>query len=62
LDLEKGVHLIHDLWRSGLQECKDNGFFESQAVQAEVFGQVQKIPVSLWGKLPQPVSTFLKGS
>ena len=28
LDLEDEVHSIWDLWISGLQECKDNGFFE----------------------------------
>ena len=27
LDLEDEVHLICDLWISGLQESKDNGFF-----------------------------------
>ena len=28
LDLEGEVHSIWDLWISGLQECKGNGFFE----------------------------------
>ena len=28
LDLEGEVHSIWDLWISGLQECKDNDFFE----------------------------------
>ena len=28
LDLEGEVHSIWDLWLSGLQECKGNGFFE----------------------------------
>ena len=28
LDLEGEVHSIWDLWTSGLQECKGNGFFE----------------------------------
>ena len=28
LDLEGEVHSIRDLWISGLQECKGNGFFE----------------------------------
>ena len=28
LDLEGEMHSIWDLWRSGLQECKSNGFFE----------------------------------
>ena len=27
-DLEGEVHSIWDLWITGLQECKDNGFFE----------------------------------
>jgi hypothetical protein len=27
LDLGDEMHLIWDLWRSGLQECKGNGFF-----------------------------------
>jgi hypothetical protein len=27
LDLESEVHSIRDLWISGLQECKGNGFF-----------------------------------
>jgi hypothetical protein len=27
LDLEDEVHSIWDLWISGLQECKGNGFF-----------------------------------
>ena len=27
-DLESEVHSIWDLWISGLQECKGNGFFE----------------------------------
>ena len=31
LDLEGGVHSIWDLWISGLQECKGNGFFQSRA-------------------------------
>ena len=31
LDLEGRVHSIWDLWISGLQECKDNGFFRSRA-------------------------------
>ena len=46
------MHSIWDLWRSGVQECKGNGFFESRTGQAEVFGQVQKIPVSLWDSCP----------
>ena len=28
LDLEGEVHSIWDLYRSGLQECKGNGFYE----------------------------------
>ena len=28
LDLESEVHSIWVLWKSGLQGCKDNGFFE----------------------------------
>jgi hypothetical protein len=28
LDLEGEVHSVWDLWISGLQECKGNGFFE----------------------------------
>jgi hypothetical protein len=52
LDLEGGVHLIWDLWRSGLQECKDNDLLGSQAGQAKVFGRVQKIFISSWGKCP----------
>ena len=28
LDLEGEVHSIWDLWISGLQECKGNGFFK----------------------------------
>ena len=28
LDLEGEVHSIWDMWISGLQECKSNGFFE----------------------------------
>ena len=31
LDLEGEVHSIWDLWISGLQECKGNGFFRSRA-------------------------------
>ena len=31
LDLEGEVHSTWDLWISGLQECKSNGFFQSQA-------------------------------
>ena len=27
LDIEGEVHTIWDLWISGLQECKGNGFF-----------------------------------
>ena len=30
LDLEGEVHSIWDLWISGLQECKGNGFFQSR--------------------------------
>ena len=29
LNLEDEIHSIWDLWRSGLQECKGNGFFGS---------------------------------
>jgi hypothetical protein len=29
LDLGDEMHSIWDLWRSGLQECKGNGFFGS---------------------------------
>ena len=28
LDLEGEMHSIWDLWKSGLQECKGNGFFK----------------------------------
>jgi hypothetical protein len=31
LNLGDEMHSIWDLWRSGLQECKNNGFFGSQA-------------------------------
>jgi len=52
LDLGDEIHSIWDLWRSGLQECKCNGFFGSQTGRAKVFGRVQKIPTSLRGVAP----------
>jgi hypothetical protein len=42
LDLEGKVHSIWDLWISGLQECKCNGFSES-GWRATVFGRILKI-------------------
>ena len=41
-NLEVEVHSIWDLWESGLQKWKDNGFSKSDG-RAAVFGRVQKI-------------------
>ena len=41
LDLEGALHSILDLWISGLQKCKGNGFFRA-GIHALVFGRVQK--------------------
>ena len=57
LDLEGEMHSMWDLWRSVLQECKGNGFFEVGRGKEEFFGRVQKILISLWGSCPLPVST-----
>ena len=54
LDLEGEVHSIWDLWISGLQECKGNGFFEDRR-QAIVFGRD-----FLDGRLSLPESTSLE--
>jgi hypothetical protein len=63
-DLEGEVHSIWDLWISGLQDCKDNGFFFKLGGRATIFGRIQKMlifwtcgcpcpnippPESLWG-------------
>ena len=52
LDLGDEVHSIWDLWRSGLQECKGNDFFEGRAGRAQVFGRAQKISVTFWAAAP----------
>ena len=52
-DLKNEVHSTWDLWISGLQECKDNNFFEASG-QAVVFSWVLKI----W-RAATPTSIFL---
>ena len=51
LNLEDETHLIWDLWRSGLQECKGSGIFGSRAGHAEVFGAGPKNPDFFVGQL-----------
>ena len=55
LDLGDEMHSIWELWRSGLQECKGDDFFESRVGWAEVFGRVQKIPVSFRAIAPAQI-------
>ena len=65
LDLEGEVHSMWDLWITGLQECKGNGFFRSQAggqqflVRSKKYGfsgRAVALPkstssISSWGEL-----------
>ena len=60
LDLADEVHSIWDLWISGLQECKDNGFSEVGRAGEHKFSVMsKKIGFLLWG-LPLPESTSLE--
>jgi hypothetical protein len=56
LDLEGEVHSTWDLWISGLQECKGNGFSEVgwAGRHATIFGRVQKIWIFWMGGCPCP--------
>ena len=56
LDLESEVHSIWDLWISGLQECKANGFFEVGWTSSNFRSGPKKLSV-LNGRLPLPEST-----
>jgi hypothetical protein len=59
LDLEGEVHSIWDLWISGLQKCKGNGFFEVKQMSRSF----RLGPTNLdffMGGLPLPESTSPK--
>ena len=56
LDLEGEMHSIWDLWISGLQECKGNGFFEVGRA-GNNFRSDPKNLKFLGGQLPLPKST-----
>ena len=56
LDLEGEMHSIWDLWISGLQECKDNDFFEVGWTGSS-FRSDPKNLKKLGGQLPLPEST-----
>ena len=59
LDFEGEVHSIWDLWRTYLQECKGNGFFEIR--QASIsFRSVQKIWISFWETAPAQIYLLQK--
>ena len=57
LDLEGEVHSIYDLWISGLQECKGNGFFEVSRVGGQKFSARSIKSGFVYGGLPLPKST-----
>ena len=59
LDLEDEVHSIWYLWKSGLQECKGNGFSNSGGGGIS-FRLVPKNINFLLGRLALPISTSLK--
>jgi hypothetical protein len=56
LDLENKVHSIWDLWRSGLQECKGNGFFEVGRGGRNFQSGPENLNFFV-GQLPLPAST-----
>ena len=50
LDLEDEVYLIWIIWTNGLQECKGNFIFQSEAERTTTFGQdLKKIRFVLRG-------------
>ena len=53
LDLEDQMHLIRDLWISGFQECKGNGFSEVGRVGSS-FSQLYKRWMFWTGGCPCP--------
>ena len=55
LDLEDQMHLIRDLWISGFQKCKGNGFFEVGRVGSNFQSSLQKMDV-LDRRLPLPAN------
>ena len=57
LDLESEVHATRNLWISGLQECKGNGFFSKSGRWATILSQVLENLDFLDGRLPLPEST-----
>ena len=59
LDLEGEVHSIWDLWISGLQKCKGNGFFGRAGIR---FWFGPEILDFSEGRLPLPESTSHKSS
>ena len=59
LDLEGEVHSIWDMWRSGLQECEGNDFFEV-GWGGQSFPVGSKKSQLFVGQLPLPVSTSPK--
>ena len=61
LDLEGEVHSIWDLWISGLQECKGNGFFEVGRAGSSFRSGPENLDF-LDGRLPLPDSDSPKSS
>ena len=63
-DLQSEVHLIWDLWISGLQESKGNDFFEVGRVGNNFRSDLENLDF-LDGRLPLPESTspekFMEG-
>ena len=67
LDLEDMMHSRWVIWISGLQECKGNFIFQSQAEWATIFNQDLKILHFMWGlpggarlQAPDPIHHPLK--
>ena len=56
LNLEGEMHSIWDLWISGLQECKGNGFFEVRRMGNSFRSGPENLKI-LDGRLPLPKST-----
>ena len=54
------MHSIWDLWRSGLQECKGNGFFEVGRSEQKLSVGTKKSSISLWGSCTYPLTTSPK--
>ena len=62
LDLEGEVHSIWDLWMSGLQKCKDNGFFFFFLILFRAGGQqfsVGSIFFGFYGQAHAPARIYL---